>query len=210
LYRQQHFREDRPEVLHALIRRHPLGTLITNEGGLDANHLPFILTAGADGRDRLQAHLPRTHDGIPALRAGGEVLLVFRGAESYITPSWYPSKHEHGRAVPTWNYVVVQAWGRPAIIDDRDWVMAQIAALTAQHEGDRAEPWSIFDALADYTEKMVAALVGVDVVIDRIEGKWKVSQNRSEADRQGVVEGLRCEMPSSPMADLVAERGAAG
>ncbi len=136
------------------------------------------------------------------------MLVAFRGADTYVTPSWYETKKTHGKAVPTWNYVAVHAWGKPEVIDDPDWIMAQIGDLTEQQEAGRAEPWAVGDAPADYTAKLVAALVGIDIPIDRIEGKWKVSQNQPEANRRGVVDGLRREAPTDPMATLVAERGA--
>ena len=207
MYRQPHFREDRPEELRALIRRHPLGTLVTARGGLDANLVPFTLATGPDGRDRLQAHLPKANDQLAALRAGAEVLLCFRGPESYVTPAWYETKQEHGKVVPTWNYVSVQAWGRPTVIDDPDWIGAQIEALTNQQESVRTEPWAVADAPADFTASLLGMLVGLDIPIDRIEGKWTVSQNQPEANRRGVIDGLRRENPVDPMADLVAERG---
>lgn len=207
MYRQAHFREDRPKELHALIRRHPLGLLITAEGGLDANPIPFSLAQGPDGGDLLRAHLPRSNDQVAALRSGGETLVSFRGPEAYVSPGWYATKAEHGKVVPTWNYAVVQAWGRPTIIEDAAWIMAQIEALTAQQEGGRAEPWAVSDAPADFTAKLIRTLVGLEIAIDRIEGKWKVSQNQPEANRRGVVTGLRQEAPADPMAALVAERG---
>lgn len=205
MYRQQHFREDRPEELHALIRRHPLGMLITAEGGLDANLIPFTLAQAPDGGELLQAHLPKSSDQVAALRSGTEVLVSFRGPEGYVSPGWYATKAEHGKVVPTWNYVVVQAWGQPLIIDDPDWIMAQIQALTAQQEAGRAEPWAVADAPADFTAKLVGALVGLEIRIERIEGKWKVSQNQPEANRRGVADGLLHQNPA--MAALVAERG---
>lgn len=207
MYRQPHFREDRPEELRTLIRHYPLGLLITAEGGLDANPVPFTLARGPDGRDLLRAHLPKGNDQVAALRSGAEALVSFRGPEAYVSPGWYATKAEHGKVVPTWNYAVVQAWGRPAIIEDPDWIMAQIEALTTQQEGDRAEPWAVADAPADFTAKLIGVLVGLEIPIDRIEGKWKVSQNQPEANRRSVVEGLRQDHPSDPMATLVAERG---
>jgi transcriptional regulator len=205
MYCQTHFREDRPEELRALIRRHPLGTLITAAGGLDANLIPFTLAHGPDGRDLLRAHLPKSSDQVAALRSGAEALVSFRGPEGYVSPGWYATKAEHGKVVPTWNYVLVQAWGQPLIIDDSDWIMAQIQALTAQQEAGRAKPWAVADAPADFTAKLVGTLVGLEIPIERMKGKWKVSQNQPEANRRGVAEGLRQQNPA--LAALVAERG---
>lgn len=204
MYQPGGFREERLEVLHALIRAHPLATLITaGAGGLAANLVPFIL-ADAGDRGTLRAHIARANDQVDALRAGAETLVVFQGPEAYISPSWYPSKQEHGRVVPTWNYVVVQVQGTPRVIDDPAWIRAQIGALTQSQEGQRSRPWSVTDAPEDYVEAQLRAIVGVEIPILRIEGKWKVSQNRSAADRQGVYEGLHGEGINEAMARLVA------
>ena len=127
--------------------------------------------------------------------------MIFQGPQAYISPSWYPTKREHGKVVPTWNYIVVQAWGRPRVMDDADWLTAQIGALTTLQESGRAEPWSVADAPEPFIESQLRGIVGVELPIDRIEGKWKVSQNQPEANRRGVAEGLRGE--GSPMASLV-------
>jgi transcriptional regulator len=208
MYRPTQFREDRPEVLRALIRAHPLGTLVTAALGLDANQIPFHVGVDAEGREVLQAHVARSNDQLAALAAGGEALVIFQGPEAYITPSWYPTKHEHGKAVPTWNYVAVQVWGRPRLIDERDFVLAQIDRLTAQQEQERAAPWAVSDAPPDYIDAMLRHIVGLEIAIDRIEGKWKVSQNQPEGNRLGVIDGLRGEADAGagPMADLVAGR----
>ncbi len=207
MYLPSLFREERLDVLHALIRSHPLGTLITaGAGGLIANLVPFILTdAGEKGT--LRAHIARANDQVEALRSGAETLVVFQGPEAYITPSWYAAKREHGRVVPTWNYVVVQARGTPRLIEDAAWIRAQIEALTSSQENHRAEAWKVSDAPEAFVTGQIGAIVGVEIPIASLEGKWKVSQNRSAADRQGVVEGLRREGLSEEMARLVAERG---
>jgi transcriptional regulator len=201
------FREDRLEILHALIRTHPLGTLITaGAGGLIANLVPFILVDGGEN-GILHAHIARANDQVEALRSGAETLVVFQGPQSYITPSWYAAKAEHGRVVPTWNYVVVQARGTPRLIDDPAWIRAQIGELTASQENRRAEPWKVSDAPEPFIMGQIGAIVGIEIPIASIEGKWKVSQNRSAADRKGVEEGLQREGLSDEMARLVAERG---
>jgi len=206
MYQPIAFREERLEVLHALIRAHPLATLITaGKNGLIANLAPFIL-ADTGERGTLRAHIAKANDQVNALKSGDETLVVFHGPEAYITPSWYASKKEHGRVVPTWNYVVVQVRGAPRVIDDAAWIRAQIGALTASQESHRSEPWSVSDAPEPFVGGQIRAIIGVEIPIATIEGKWKVSQNRSAEDRQGVYEGLQAEGINEQMARLVAER----
>jgi transcriptional regulator len=183
------FREERLEVLHALIRAHPLGMLITTgAGGLTANLIPFSLHG-----DVLRAHLARNNRQLDDLRAGTGALIVFQGPQSYITPSWYASKEEHGKVVPTWNFVMVQARGLPQVMDDAAWLREQVGQMTANLESQRAQPWSVADAPEDFIATQLRAIVGVEIPIASLEGKWKISQNRSEADRQGVIHGLAAE-----------------
>jgi transcriptional regulator len=209
MYQPPHHREDRLEVQHALIRAHPLGTLVTlGSGGLAANALPFVLDAASGALGTLKVHLARANAQWREFDRAVDALVIFQGVESYITPTWYPTKRETGKVVPTWNYVVVQAFGPMRIVEDRAWLTEQIAALTAEHEAGRTEPWSVADAPAPFVEAQLKGIVGVEIPISRIEGKWKVSQNRPEADRRGVVEGLRSagDAASGAMAELVAER----
>lgn len=208
MYLPAAFREDRLETLHALIHAHRLGTLITaGPGGLLANLVPFtLLDFGEKGT--LRAHIAKANDQMEALHAGVETLVVFQGPEAYITPSWYVSKGEHGRVVPTWNYVVVQARGKPRLIDDPEWIRAQIDDLTKAQEGRRSTPWKVSDAPPPFIAGQIKAIIGVEIPILNIEGKWKVSQNRSAADRQGVEEGLEREGINEEMAALVAQGGA--
>jgi transcriptional regulator len=183
------FREERLEVLHALVRAHPLGLLITTgAGGLTANLIPFSLHG-----DVLRAHLARNNRQLDDLRAAAEVLIVFQGPQSYISPSWYPSKEEHGKVVPTWNFVMVQARGTPQVMDDAAWLREQVVQMTANLESQRAQPWSVSDAPDDFIATQLRAIVGVEIPIASLEGKWKISQNRNEADRQGVIQGLSSE-----------------
>lgn len=183
------FREERIEVLHQLIRDHPLATLITTGShGLTANLIPFALQG-----DVLRAHLARNNRQLDDLRAGGEALVVFQGPQCYVSPSWYPSKAEHGKVVPTWNFIMVQARGRPQVRDDADWLRAHVGHMTDHLESEREQPWSVADAPADFIAGQLRAIVGVEIPIAAIEGKWKISQNRSEADRQGVIDGLAAE-----------------
>lgn len=187
------FREERLDVLHGLITAHPLATLITaGSNGLMANLIPFTLHV--DGENGiLRAHLARGNKQLDALRAGAEALVVFQGPECYVTPSWYPSKAEHGKVVPTWNFAMVQARGNPQVFDDATWVRAQIDELTNNHESKREHPWKVSDAPDDFIAAQLKAIVGFEIPILSIEGKWKVSQNRLPADRQGVIDGLQTE-----------------
>jgi transcriptional regulator len=208
MYLPNAFREDHLETLHALIRAHPLATLITaGPGGLLANLVPFTLVNGGE-KGILRAHIAKANDQVNELSSGAETLVVFQGPEAYITPSWYVSKQEHGRVVPTWNYAVVQARGTPRVVDDAGWLRAQIHHLTSMQEHKRSTPWSISDAPEPFISGQIRAIIGVEIPISTIVGKWKVSQNRSEADRQGVEEGLRGEGISEEMARLVSQRGA--
>jgi transcriptional regulator len=203
------FSEDRLEVLHALMNAHRLATLVTaGVGGLMANLVPFILIETGE-KGILRAHLAKANDQLNALREGAEALVIFQGPETYITPSWYASKAEHGKVVPTWNYAVVQARGTPRVIEDHDWLRAQIGALTTAMESSRSTPWKVSDAPESFVAAQVNGIVGVEIPIEHIEGKWKVSQNRTDADRQSVQEGLRREGVCEEMAQLVAHRGPA-
>jgi transcriptional regulator len=209
MYQPQAFREERLDTLHALIRSHPLGTLITSgPGGLLANLVPFVVVAEGE-KGTLRAHIARGNDQLQPLRDGAETLVVFQGPESYITPSWYVSKREHGRVVPTWNYVVVQVRGTPRVHDDPEWIRAQIGQLTAMQETPRPTSWSVSDAPESYIQGLIKGIVGIEIPVSSIEGKWKVSQNQSAADRTGVHEGLRSEGINEDMAQLVEERSIA-
>ena len=206
MYRPPHFREDRLDVLHALIATHRLGTIVTTgPGGLEANHVPFTLEASRGQHGTLKAHFAKANMQLAAFREGSEALVIFQGAESYITPNWYPSKQEHGKVVPTWNFVSVHAWGRPVLIEDPAWLLAQIGELTDANEGQRPAPWSVSDAPDAYIASQLKGIFGIEIEIARIEGKWKASQNRPEADRVGVAEGLGAE-GETEMAELVARR----
>jgi transcriptional regulator len=209
MYQPAHFREDRIEVQHGLIRAHPLGLLITaGPGGLQANFIPFLIYADASERGTLRCHMARGNPQWHELRAVDECLVVFQGPQEYITPSWYPTKRETGKVVPTWNYVTVHAWGRPRVIEDAGWLRRQIEDLTNLKEGTRPSPWLVDDAPAQYLVSQMKGIVGVEIPVSRIEGKWKVSQNRPEVDRAGVVAGLRGGgEQAEAVAALVAERG---
>ena len=194
MYLPSHFEEKRPEVLHELLRTHPLGLLVTqgSAGELQANTVPFLLDADpAGGPGILRAHVARANPLWREARGDAESLVVFQGPQAYVSPSFYPSKAEHGKVVPTWNYVMVQARGSLRAIDDAGWVQAFVTRLTEHHESKRAKPWAVGDAPADYIALTLGAIVGIEIRLTSLTGKWKVSQNRSAADREGVARGLR-------------------
>ena len=191
MYLPAHFEETRSEVLHALIRQHPLATLITESDGAPvADEIPFILDAE---RGTLLAHIARSNPLWKKHPAERQVLVIFRGPQAYVTPAWYPSKAEHGRVVPTWNYVVAQALGRLKVIDDPAWLKKQIGALTTAQEAERTAPWAVEDAPDDFIAQQLRAVVGLEIAIETLTGKWKASQNRSAGDRAGVLAGLSGE-----------------
>jgi len=207
MYLPTAFREDDLAVQHDFIRAHPLGVIMTSgEGGLMANHIPCLLyPEGPHGVLRL--HVARANPQMAQLSAGQECLVAFHGAQAYITPSWYATKAETHKVVPTWNFVAVHVWGTPVIQDDPAWLRAQLEALTDSQEKARTQPWSVDQAPSDFIAAQMRAIIGVEIPISRIEGKWKVSQNRTAADRQGVAEGLASEGGNAVMAGLVARRG---
>jgi len=196
-------------VLHALIGTHPLGTWVTlekTEQGkteLVANHIPFLLDdRGMHGT--LTAHVARANP-VWKQDSSGASIITFQGVNSYFTPSWYPGKHAHGIEVPTWNYAVVHVYGTPAFVEDKEWLLQHLTRLSDTHESTQALPWKVSDAPKEYIDKMLAAIVGIEIPIAKIVGKWKVNQNRSEADRLGVIAGLteRGDDRSLAMAEMV-------
>jgi transcriptional regulator len=210
MYLPKHFEESRAEVLQELIRTHPLGLLVTlADAGLQANPVPFILDADpAGGPGILRAHVARANPLWRETRSDVEALVVFQGPQAYVSPNWYPSKAEHGKAVPTWNYTMVQAHGTLRAIEDPAWLLAFVTRLTERHEGGRAMPWHVADAPADYIESMLRAIVGIEIDVSRLEGKFKLSQNRPAEDRTGVVLGLEADsaLALQPEADALAQQ----
>ena len=214
MYLPAHFKETRSDVLHTLIRGHPLGTLVTLNaaGELQANPIPFLIDPGPQAHGTLRSHVARANPLWRETRTEVDALVVFQGAQSYVSPGWYPSKAEHGKVVPTWNYIVVQARGRLRAVEDAEWLHALVSRLTERHEAPRAQPWGVGDAPPDYIATMLRAIVGIEIEITDLVGKWKVSQNRSAADRAGVAAGLAAlsgDAQAAAMAAAVA-RGAAG
>jgi transcriptional regulator len=191
MYLPKPFEETDPEALHGFIAAYPLGALVLNgPNGLDANHLPFEFEPG-QGSGRLLAHVARANPLWREAREGDEVLVIFRGPEGYISPGWYPGKAETHRVVPTWNYQVVHVHGRIAIRDDERFVRGLVARLTRTHEsGTGAPPWKMSDAPAEYIDEMLQAIVGIEITVTRITGKFKLGQNRETRDREGAADAL--------------------
>jgi transcriptional regulator len=213
MYQPPHFIETDRETLHALVRAHPLGLLIsaTQEGPV-ADPIPFLLDPQTGASGRLRAHLARANPQWKLIAAQPEtpVLVVFQGAEAYVTPSWYETKRETGKVVPTWNYAIVQVRGKATVIDDKSWIAQQIGDLTVSREGARTEPWAVSDAPAPFIEAQIKGIIGIEIAISSIEGKWKVSQNRPVPDRKGVATGLDNEPDGAGMASLVRRFGGLG
>ena len=192
MYLPDHFAISQPDEWQRILRAHPLGILITQTAdGLDANHIPFEFDAMPGGLGRLTGHVARANPVWQQCRDGAEVLVVFRGVEGYISPNWYPSKHETHRQVPTWNYEAVHAHGRLTVHDDERFVRGVVARLTRTHEAHEPRPWKMGDAAPDYIDAMLQAIVGLEITLTRVEGKAKLSQNREPRDRQGAIETLR-------------------
>ena len=191
MYEPPLHRQDDLAALHELIRRRPFGLIVNRATqGLAANAIPFLLDAEVGRFGRLRAHVARANPLWRELQAEAETLVVFQDVDHYISPSWYATKRETGKVVPTWNYVMVQARGKARVIEDEAWLRGQIAELTATHEAGRAAPWSVDDAPADFVAAMARQIVGLEIAIADLRGKWKASQNRPAADRAGVIAGL--------------------
>ncbi len=191
MYVPSHFEETRNEVMFDLIRAHGLGTLVTlDDSGLNANHIPFEIDAGEGEFGMLRAHVARANPVWKNASRTVDAMVVFQGAQAYITPSWYETKKTDGKVVPTYNYISVHAYGELRAIEDKAWLRQFVGRLTERYEASRAAPWAVSDAPDDYIDKMLGAIVGIEIPIKRLVGKWKVSQNRPAADRTGVVAGL--------------------
>ena len=209
MYQPPHFHEDAPANLHALIRAFPLGLLVTHgASGLLANAIPFLIDPEAGENGVLRCHVARANPQWKELEGLSEVLVVFQGAQHYITPGWYETKQESGKVVPTWNYTMVQVRGVPRVMDNAEWLGRQIRDLTEMMEGAYPKPWAVDDAPASFIDAQVRGIVGIEIEITSITGKWKVSQNRNEADRAGVIAGLEAlpDDEAQAMAGLVADK----
>lgn len=191
MYIPRHNEEKRVSVMHSLIVSRPLGTLVTlGSSGLFASHIPMILEEDGSEFGVLRCHISRVNtqwrDFVPTVDA----LAIFAGHQHYVTPTWYPGTKEHGKEVPTWNYVVVHAYGPLKVIQDEHWLLANVEKLTSIHEAASPIPWKVSDAPQDFIKSQLKGIVGLELPIRKLEGKWKVSQNRTERDRTGVVDGL--------------------
>lgn len=209
MYIPRHFEQDDIATLHALMRNHPLCTLVTlSADGFNANHIPLHLSPEPGPYGILRGHVARANPVWSDVNADTEVLAVFQGPQAYITPSWYPTKTESGKAVPTWNYTAVHAYGTLRCVDDREWLRNHLDALTNAQEAVFSAPWKVSDAPDDYISKMLGAIVGIEISITRLQGKWKTSQNQPEGNRTGIERGLRTigTTEAGLMADLVQGR----
>jgi len=191
MYLLEHFAEQRVDLLHRLISEHPVGALVVSTAaGLEANHLPFELDAEPAPFGTLRGHVARANPVWHQFTRGVEALVIFHGPQAYISPSWYPSKEMTGEVVPTYNYLAVHGYGEIKIIHEREWLRALVTRLTDRFEANRAAPWRVSDAPATFIDKQLSAIVGIEIPLTKLIGKWKVSQNRPAADRAGVVAGL--------------------
>jgi transcriptional regulator len=191
VYATAHFDEPSVPKLHAFIRQAPLAAIVAaTRNGFDANHIPLILDEARGEYGTLRGHVARANPIWREAPAGSEVLAIFQGIDHYISPGWYPSKHEHGKAVPTWNYTVVHARGSIEWFEDVVWLRAFLEVLTNEHEHRLPMPWQVSDAPPDYLDRMLRAIVGFEIPITALSGKWKLNQNRSAADRAGVAAAL--------------------
>jgi transcriptional regulator len=191
MYVPPHFSEPLPEALFDLIEKNPFGVLVTNgKSGLDANHIPFLLNRTDGSQGVLHCHVARANPVWQDIARGEEVLAVFRAAESYVSPNWYPSKHELHKQVPTWNYIVAHAHGRVTIRDDERYIRSVVARLTRIHEASEPHPWKMSDSSRDFIDTMVKAVVGIEIEITRLVGKAKLSQNKEVRDMRSAGEKL--------------------
>ena len=210
MYAPAHFDESRKAVLHDFVEQHPLAVVVAaTANGVQANHVPLILEPGHGGFGTLKGHIARANSMWQDVQSGSEMLAIFQGPSQYISPNWYPSKREHGRVVPTWNYAVVHARGSVTWNHDKAWLRALVETLTDRHERGHASPWHVSDAPEEFIQQMLAAIVGFEIAITSMTGKWKLSQNRSVAERDGVVAALSA-LPDAgglEMAVLVEQAG---
>lgn len=205
MYSPSHFDESRPEVLQGLMHAHPLATLVTlSDDGLTANHIPLHLQADGSAFGKLVGHVARANPVWQNTHALAEVLVIFQGPDAYITPSWYATKPDGGKVVPTWNYAVVHAHGPLVVKDDPQWVRAQLESMTRQHEASRPQPWAVEDAPREFTDRLLQAIVGIEIPITRLQGKWKVSQNQPASNRASVIAGLTEQGHTGSAADMAA------
>ncbi len=201
MYNPGHFAERRPEVLAEAISKARLATLVTmGPDGLTASHLPILFDPTAGEFGTVRGHLARANPQWQSFDASVPALLIVQGPEAYVSPSWYPTKAEHGKVVPTWNYVTIHAYGTLSISQDREWLREVVTRLTDREEAARPAPWAVTDAPTDFIDGMLGAIVGIELPLTRVGGKWKMSQNRPAGDRAGVVAGLAASTDPSDQA----------
>jgi len=208
MYTPANFRVEHTAEMHAMMRAQPFAILVTDgSDGLTATHLPTVLKLGDGPLGRIECHVARPNPQWRSYAADRDALMIFQGPEAYIRPGWYPSKAEHGKVVPTWNYAAVHAYGRLEAVTDKNWLLAHVTELSAQQEAPYAAPWSTADAPANFLDMLARGIVGLRLTIGRLEGKVKMSQNRPAADREGVVEGLgqRAHGEDAAIAAMVAK-----
>lgn len=205
MYLPKHFAETDIQAMHQLMREHPLATLVhLGPDGLQANHIPLHLADMAAGPGILQGHVALANPLWREIAETQEVLAIFHGPQAYISPSGYATKAEHGKVVPTWNYATVHAYGHLRLVEDPAWLRTQLETLTQDHESSRAHPWALEDAPADYIDKMMSAIKGIEITLTRLEGKWKASQNQPAINQASLVTALASESPA--MARMVKAR----
>jgi transcriptional regulator len=207
MYQPEHFRLDDRDALHDVMRAHPLGQLISaGASGLQANPVPFVLHADDGNQGLLRTHLARPNAQWRDFVDGCDVLVIFQGPQAYVTPSWYAAKKEHGKVVPTWNYVTVQVRGRATAVQEGRWLVRHVSSMSDQQEEPLEHPWAVRDAPEPFITALTRGIVGVEIAITAISGKFKMSQNRPEADRQGVVKGMAAQ-GAADVAALVSRLG---
>ena len=209
MYLPKAFEETRTEVLHDLIRERSFGALVVpTDGGLSVEHLPFLVDGAANPLGVLRGHVARANPVWRAKLQDTDAVAIFQGPQRYITPSWYATKQETGKVVPTWNYVVVHAYGSLRFIEDREWLRDHVTHLSDRHEAGRETPWKVTDAPEEFVSNLLGSIVGVEMTIVRLAGKWKLGQNRPERDRHGMIDGLLQENDESAaaLANLMKDR----
>lgn len=211
MYNPKHFQESRPEILGDFMRAHPFATLVSLGGeGLVGTHLPMLWDPEPGPHGTLTGHIARPNPHGKGARDGVDSLAIFHGPQAYVSPSWYPSKREHGKVVPTWNYVAVHAYGALRIVDDAEWLRRLVTRLTELHESVSAVPWKVADAPDAFVDQMLKGIVGVELALTRLEGKWKLSQNRPEPDQAGTIAGLDARGDSDSAGVAAAMRAVRG
>lgn len=201
MYLPRHFAEDRIDVLASLVRQNPLATLVSlGEDGLIATHLPLLWDLEPAPYGTLRGHFARPNPHAKLASSPADALAIFGGPNAYVSPSWYPSKHQHGKVVPTWNYAVVHAHGPLRLIDDAEWLRALVTRLTDRHEGAFERPWRVSDAPDAFVDNLLGGIVGVEMAVTRLEGKWKLAQNRPDEDQVGTIAGLDARRDAASIA----------